>query len=179
MTMAHHDDSRSPSTNDRFARLGTLALAGGLLLILARALETSHGFPAMPRFWYQNDSIWWVVGMAGVGFGSWLLARSEHGRIIAWKPTHPGRRFDELIVYTRRDCKLCDEAVELLQVYRRWLPAMQFIDIDQDPNLVAKFGTCVPVVEIDGRVRFRGRINEVLLRRLIEGATPKVSRLYE
>jgi hypothetical protein len=28
----------------------------------------------------------------------------------------------------------------------------------------------VPVVEIDGRVRFRGRINEVLLRRIIDHA---------
>ena len=27
-----------------------------------------------------------------------------------------------------------------------------------------------PVVELDGKIRFRGRVNEILLRRLIEGA---------
>jgi hypothetical protein len=43
------------------------------------------------------------------------------------------------------------------------------IDIDTDPALRAEFDTCVPVVEIDGRVRFRGRVDEVLLRRLLRG----------
>ena len=35
--------------------------------------------------------------------------------------------------------------------------------------LVAKYTTCVPVVVIDGHERFRGRVNEVLLRRLLSG----------
>ena len=30
--------------------------------------------------------------------------------------------------------------------------------------------TCVPVVAIDGKIRFRGRVDAVLLRRLIAGA---------
>ncbi len=42
------------------------------------------------------------------------------------------------------------------------------IDIDADPALVAKFNECVPVVEIDGKIRFRGRVNEVLLERLLD-----------
>ena len=41
------------------------------------------------------------------------------------------------------------------------------IDIDTQPKLLEKYDTCVPVVEIDGKVRFRGTINEVLLVRLI------------
>ncbi|MCA9022802.1 MAG: hypothetical protein KDA74_21785, partial [Planctomycetaceae bacterium] len=48
-----------------------------------------------------------------------------------------------------------------------YLPEIEFIDIYSDPGLVEQFGTCVPVVAIDGKIRFRGRINEVLLRRLI------------
>ena len=40
------------------------------------------------------------------------------------------------------------------------------------PHLVDRFGKCVPVVELDGKVRFKGRINEILLRRLIEGSPP-------
>jgi hypothetical protein len=42
------------------------------------------------------------------------------------------------------------------------------VDIDSDPELKARFDVCVPVVEIDHKVRFRGRINEVLLQRLLD-----------
>jgi hypothetical protein len=41
------------------------------------------------------------------------------------------------------------------------------VDIDAKEDLRAKFDTCVPVVEIDGRIRFRGRVNPILLRRLL------------
>ena len=41
------------------------------------------------------------------------------------------------------------------------------VDIDADPELRQKYDQCVPVVVIDGQERFRGRINEVLLRRLL------------
>lgn len=41
------------------------------------------------------------------------------------------------------------------------------IDIDADESLRDKFNTCVPVVEIDGKVRFRGQVDPILLRRLL------------
>ncbi|MCB9926763.1 MAG: glutaredoxin family protein [Planctomycetaceae bacterium] len=68
------------------------------------------------------------------------------------------------ILYTRRGCHLCDEAHAVL-VKHGLTP--QSIDIDADPQLVEKFTNCVPVVVIDGHERFRGRVNEVLLRRLL------------
>jgi hypothetical protein len=77
-----------------------------------------------------------------------------------------------MVLYTRKGCHLCDEAVELIRSYRRWLPAMTLTDIDSDPALVTQFGTCVPVVALDDKVRFRGKVNETLLRRLIEGTSP-------
>lgn len=40
-------------------------------------------------------------------------------------------------------------------------------DIDADPALRDRFDTCVPVVEIDGKIRFRGRVDPILLRRLL------------
>ena len=43
------------------------------------------------------------------------------------------------------------------------------VDIDQDPQLRERYDCCVPVVEIDGRERFRGRVDERLLRRLLTG----------
>ncbi len=73
-------------------------------------------------------------------------------------PTH------DTILYTRQDCHLCDAAHEIL--VRHGLTP-QSVDIDADPELVAKFTDCVPVVVIDGHERFRGRVNEVLLRRLL------------
>ena len=69
-----------------------------------------------------------------------------------------------LILYTRVGCHLCDDAYELLQRYGL---APQLIDVDSDPQLVERYGCCVPVVVLDGKVRFRGRVNEVLLRRLL------------
>lgn len=46
------------------------------------------------------------------------------------------------------------------------------VDVDGDEELKEKFNTCVPVIEIDGKVRFRGIVDETLLRRLIEGSEP-------
>ena len=70
----------------------------------------------------------------------------------------------DVIVYTRTGCHLCDDAVALLERYRL---RPKLIDIDSDPTLVERFTTCVPVVMINGKIRFRGRVNEVLLKRLL------------
>jgi glutaredoxin len=68
------------------------------------------------------------------------------------------------IVYTRKGCHLCDEAIATL---RRNGLAVEQADIDDDPELRSRYDQCVPVVVIDGKERFRGRIDEVLLRRLL------------
>lgn len=68
------------------------------------------------------------------------------------------------VLYTRQGCHLCDEAKITLQKHGLEL---REVDIDQHEDLRKKFTSCVPVVEIDGRERFRGRVNEVLLRRLL------------
>ena len=68
------------------------------------------------------------------------------------------------LLYTRPDCPLCDEAEEILKTYGY---SVQSIDITLDQNLLEKFELCIPVVEIDGKIRFRGKINETLLLRLI------------
>jgi hypothetical protein len=41
------------------------------------------------------------------------------------------------------------------------------VDVDTDPELADRYGECVPVVVVDGRVRFRGVVKPVLLRRLL------------
>ncbi|HET6422386.1 MAG TPA: glutaredoxin family protein, partial [Planctomycetaceae bacterium] len=89
-----------------------------------------------------------------------------------WRPTRTGLRFRELIVYSRDPCPLCDEAIELLTAYQRWLPHQKVINVDTDPRLVEKYGLSVPVIVCDGKVRFRGHVAPELLQRLIEGTPP-------
>lgn len=69
-------------------------------------------------------------------------------------------------VYSRAGCHLCDEAIELLGRYGL---SPTVVDIDTDPELALRYTNCVPVVVIDGRERFRGRVNEILLMRLLRG----------
>ena len=71
-------------------------------------------------------------------------------------------------LYTRQGCHLCDEALAML---RRHGLTPRLIDIDADPALRERYNVCVPVVEIDGKERFRGRVNEVLLARLLAHRT--------
>lgn len=69
----------------------------------------------------------------------------------------------QAILYTRAGCHLCDVAAEMLHAEGY---ATQIIDIDDDPELRSRFDHDVPVVEIAGRIRFRGHVDPLLLRRL-------------
>ncbi|MEX2175464.1 MAG: glutaredoxin family protein [Pirellulaceae bacterium] len=69
-----------------------------------------------------------------------------------------------VILYTRAGCHLCDDARALLE--RHGL-APDSVDIDADPRLRERYNECVPVVVIDGKERFRGSVNEVLLKRIL------------
>ena len=67
-------------------------------------------------------------------------------------------------LYTRQGCCLCNEAKKVLQAHSL---SVEEIDIDADPQLRDRYNECVPVVMIDGRERFRGRIDARLLARLV------------
>ena len=69
-----------------------------------------------------------------------------------------------VVLYTRTGCHLCDEALALLIAHEL---DPKSVDIDADPALRERFNECVPVVEIDGKIRFRGHVDPILLRRLI------------
>jgi glutaredoxin len=71
-------------------------------------------------------------------------------------------------VYTRGQCCCCHKALDVLKdAQRRFGFSIQEVDIDGDPDLVARFDTEVPVVEVGGKVRFRGVVNPALLARLL------------
>ncbi|MBX3424740.1 MAG: glutaredoxin family protein [Pirellulales bacterium] len=71
-----------------------------------------------------------------------------------------------VVLYTRDGCHLCDEALAILQAQGL---EPELVDVDADPVLRDQFHECVPVVEIDGTIRFRGRIEPRLLTRLLRG----------
>ena len=74
-----------------------------------------------------------------------------------------------VVLYTRRGCHLCEGAWESLQeARRRYQFPLAVVDVDSDPVLAAQHGNWVPVVTVDGKVRFRGAVNRLLLIRLLE-----------
>ncbi len=154
--------------------LGLCLVLFGVVGLLLSSLSSTHLFPfPLPAFWFEARAIFLLLFVVSLGGGSKLIWQSEHGlHRSAWRPTWPGRRFHSVILYTRPDCPLCEEAKVLLARYSDYLPEICETDINADRELVLKFGHCVPVVEIDRRVRFRGRISEVLLQRLIEATPP-------
>ena len=82
----------------------------------------------------------------------------------------PRPKADQLTftVYSRKACCCCATAMKVLRGYRRRHRfAIEVVDVDSDPELSARYGTTVPVVALDGKVRFRGVVNPVLLERLL------------
>jgi glutaredoxin len=161
------------------AAIGTLCLVGGVALVAAVILtrvESLADLPELPtRLIRRNPVLMMGFAVALILAGARLLWQVRQMHTL-WAPSRPGRRFDSLVLYTKPGCLLCDEAAAVLEAYRPYLPEMRTVDITDNPELQSRYGTCIPVVEIDGRRRFTGQINEVLLRRLIEGTPPRPTR---
>ena len=80
------------------------------------------------------------------------------------------RRLEHLhvILFTRQGCHLCEQAWLLLQrEQRRYHYRLEVVDVDSQEELAVQFGDQVPVVTVNGHIRFRGGINPVLLTRLL------------
>ncbi len=58
----------------------------------------------------------------------------------------------------------------VIRLQKTYFFALEVVDIDTNPELVAAHGNWVPVIAINGVVRFRGRINEVLFTRVLDAA---------
>ena len=87
---------------------------------------------------------------------------------MSWDWFRRGRRSEapagrHVLFYARRGCHLCDEAWEIVRAAQKKHGfTVEKIDVDADAALTKEHGECVPVVAIDGKVRFRGRVNAVL-----------------
>jgi len=75
---------------------------------------------------------------------------------------------DELpvVLYTRRGCHLCDDAKLVLEQFGL-RPREVDIDLQPDAELKARYDHWVPVVEINGKERFRGGVDPTLLKRIL------------
>ena len=160
-----------PRTN-RLAPLGRTLFGTGIVLVVLRGLTLATHMPGLPVFWYDNQPMWIVLGLILIAMGWIILWRQPQFESEHWQPSEPGRRFRTALLHTKEGCHLCDQAAALLHHYREWIPEPQIVDIESHPMLLEQFNTCVPVVVLDGKIRFRGRIQETLLQRLIEGTPP-------
>jgi glutaredoxin len=89
---------------------------------------------------------------------TWLKSLWQRKHLAHW----------EVVMYTRHGCHLCEQAWKQLERARqRHGFALSQVDVEDDPQLLHAYSECVPVVTINGRVRFRGVVNPVLLNRLL------------
>jgi glutaredoxin len=80
----------------------------------------------------------------------------------------------ELLLYTRKDCCLCEEMKSTLSRVAGRVPfALEEIDVDTSLALQEKYGNEVPVLFINGRKAFKYRLTaKELEQRLKREAIP-------
>lgn len=152
------------------AMIGSVFMGvGGLLLFVMFAMVDRSGMKddqelpiALPTAFFSNRPLWYGGAIMLIGVGV-ALQRMKHADDK--DPLAP--LFSEVVVYTRENCHLCEEAKNFLVRFPEELPMIVEVDIAPYPDLVEKFGDCVPVIEMDGKVRFRGKISPVLFNRLL------------
>ena len=118
-----------------------------------------------PRFWYTTRAFH-VLFCAGLAVLGWLMLRS----VTSSEQSHDTERvvFKSVVVFCKPECCLCDTAMEVLADFSYALPDIKTVDISGDEELEELYASFVPVVEIDGKIRFRGIVSTELLSRLIE-----------
>jgi glutaredoxin len=66
---------------------------------------------------------------------------------------------NDLVLYTRKDCGLCEEMKQVIGQLATQLPLnVQELDIDSSAELQKQFGNEVPVLFINGRKTFKYRV---------------------
>ncbi|QDV38544.1 glutaredoxin family protein [Tautonia plasticadhaerens] len=92
----------------------------------------------------------------------------------------PRARADHLVVtvYSRAECSCCDRARAVIEPRRlRHGFRVEVVDVDADPALAEAYGGLVPVVSVDGKVRFRGEVDPALLDRLLEAEADRKTHI--
>ena len=66
-------------------------------------------------------------------------------------------------VYSREDCHLCEEAISTVRAVAAETETpidLRTVDVDDDPELREEYGKRVPYVLIDGRPKFKYRVDD-------------------
>ena len=85
-----------------------------------------------------------------------MLARAFAAWFARWRRPAPA---PTLRLYTKAECPLCDAMkAELARARVRPEPRLEVLDVERDPELRERYGLSVPVLEIEGRVAFKGRL---------------------
>jgi 4a-hydroxytetrahydrobiopterin dehydratase len=87
---------------------------------------------------------------------------------------------NEVVLYTRKDCHLCDEAKASIRaaVSLHRLPIdLREVDIDSDPDLRARYSDDVPVIVVNGVEAFRHRVRPEEFTAYVRGGARPASTL--
>lgn len=77
---------------------------------------------------------------------------------------------EKVTLYSRPNCCLCDDAeAAIRKVIPRYHVEFEIVDVSEDEALEQAFGPMVPVVAVDGRVLFYGKVSEIRLHRILAG----------
>jgi glutaredoxin len=72
-------------------------------------------------------------------------------------------------VYSKPGCHLCEKAVRVLQRIQAQHPfALEEVNIQTDPALLAEYGEQIPVVLLNGAFLFEYEVDETRLRQILE-----------
>jgi hypothetical protein len=73
-----------------------------------------------------------------------------------------------VVLYGAPDCHLCDGAQQKLTRVRRFVPFdLDVVNVRADPELTARYGSVIPVVNVDGRDALVSKVTEFRLLRAL------------
>ena len=82
-------------------------------------------------------------------------------------------KLPKVILYSKPDCPLCDDAREALGRVRERTPFdLEEIDIATDRQLEAVYRERIPVIAVDGRELFDFHVDELVLERSLAAGAP-------
>ena len=166
--MAYRSRSREQELNERFqAWLGTaMMIAASVFAVLIFCDRMEFRMFSMPAVWDTSRGMHIFLCCGMFLFAAILLKTPP--QVSEPESTTPLFRTCELL--TRPGCGLCDDAMVVLISFQNALPAITTVDISDNPQLTRQFGESIPVVLLDGRVRFRGAVEPLLMQRIVDAA---------
>lgn len=160
--------TREQELNDRFqAWLGTaMMVTASIFAVLIFCDRMDFRMFTMPAIWDTSRGMHLFICCGMFLFAAILLKSPPQ----PFEPESTTPLFRTCELLTRPGCDLCDEAMGVLIGFQDALPAIITIDITHDPQLSRQFGESIPVVMLDGRVRFRGAVDPLLMQRIVDAA---------